>query len=76
MGETPDELRYEIEQARVHLGQDLNQLEYRVRSELNWRLQFERRPWLFLGVAFGAAFLLALALGPRRRKVTALEAVR
>ncbi|PWT85973.1 MAG: hypothetical protein C5B56_13170 [Proteobacteria bacterium] len=76
MGETPDELKYEIEQARARLGQDLNQLEYRVRTELDWRLQFDRRPWLFVGVAFGAAFLLALALGPRRGRVMAPRADR
>lgn len=66
MGETPREIELEIEQARNRLGQDLNQLEYRVRQEFDWRVQFERRPWTFLGIAFGAAFLVGTLLVPGR----------
>jgi hypothetical protein len=66
MGETPDDLKYEVEQARARLGQDLNQLEYRVRRELDWRVWFDRNPWLFVGAAFGIAFLLGLAIVPSR----------
>ena len=67
MGETPDNIRQLVEQARTRLGQDLNQLEFQVRREINWRVQFNRHPWLFLGVAFGAAFLAGLAIFPRAR---------
>ena len=67
MGETPNDIRNEVAQARARLGQNLNQLEYRVKEGINWRLQFDRRPWLFCGIAFGLAFLVGLATTPKAR---------
>jgi uncharacterized protein DUF3618 len=58
MGQTPDDIARDIEQARERLGADLNQLEYRVKRTLDWRAQFDRNPWMFVGGAFGAAFLI------------------
>jgi hypothetical protein len=63
MGETPREIVIEVEQARNRLGQNLNELEYRVKRSFNWRAQFDRRPWAFLGAAFGAALIAGLAVG-------------
>lgn len=67
MGETPDDIRHDVERARARLGEDLNQLEYSVKTEMDWRVQFDRHPWAFLGAAFGAAALIGLAIsgGPR-----------
>jgi ElaB/YqjD/DUF883 family membrane-anchored ribosome-binding protein len=65
MGETPDEIKQEVEQVRARLGQDINRLEYRVKRTLDWRTQFDQKPWLFVGAAFGVAFLIGLML-PRR----------
>jgi hypothetical protein len=69
MGQTSDDIRYDVERARERLGANLNELEYRIKSELDWRVQFRRHPWAFLGAAFGLAFLIGLAIsgGPRRR---------
>ena len=58
MGETPDGIKREIEDARHRLGADLNQLEHRVRTNLDWRTYFDRNPWMFVGGAFAAAFLV------------------
>jgi hypothetical protein len=63
MGETPDDIRKEIEQARERLGADLNQLEYRVKTNLDWRTHFDRNPWAFVGGAFGAALLVGWMTG-------------
>jgi len=72
MGQTADDIRRDVERARARLGEDLNRLEYSVRSELNWRVQFERHPWAFLGAAFGAAAIAGLAVsGASRRPVRA-----
>jgi hypothetical protein len=68
MGQTPDDIKHEVEQARARLAQDLNQLEYRVKGELDWRVQFDRHPWLFVGGAFGLAFLAGLAITGRGRE--------
>lgn len=67
MGQTPDDLKHDVEQARARLDGDLNDLQYSVRSELDWRVQFDRHPWAFVGAAFGAGALLGLTLtgGPR-----------
>jgi hypothetical protein len=64
MGETPDEIKREIEQARERISSDLNQLEHRVKGALDWRAQFDRRPWAFVGGAFGAAFLIGWLTAP------------
>jgi ElaB/YqjD/DUF883 family membrane-anchored ribosome-binding protein len=64
MGETPDEIKRGIEQTRERISSNLNQLEHRVKGALDWRTQFDRRPWAFVGVAFGAAFLLGWLTAP------------
>jgi hypothetical protein len=58
MGETPEQIRAQIEQARHRLGQGLNELEYRVKRTTDWRTQFDRRPWAFAGAAFAGGLLL------------------
>jgi hypothetical protein len=67
MGEAPDELKRQVDQARQRLDQDLNQLEYRVKEATDWRFQFNRHPWIFLGAAFSGALLLSLMLFGSRR---------
>jgi len=64
MGETPDDIKQEIENARHRLGADLNQLEARVKSTMDWRAQFDRNPWAWVGGAFGAAFLIGWMMAP------------
>jgi hypothetical protein len=63
MVETTYLIRSEIEAERARLGADLDALERRLRQETDWRLQFARRPWVFLAVAFGAALLLGIVVG-------------
>ncbi|HEX8985906.1 MAG TPA: DUF3618 domain-containing protein [Bryobacteraceae bacterium] len=67
MGEKPDQIREEIEQARYRLGQNLNQLEYRVRQTTDWRVQFDRHPWVFAGAAFTGALVFGWMIGHPRR---------
>lgn len=69
MGEEPDEIREQIEQARSRLGQDLNELGYQVRQTTDWHVQFSRHPWAFLGVAFGGALAVGWLIGHPRRTV-------
>jgi hypothetical protein len=61
----PDDIVHDVERARARLAQDLNQLEYHVRKEFDWRVQFDRHPWLFVGTAFAVSFLFGLAITPR-----------
>jgi ElaB/YqjD/DUF883 family membrane-anchored ribosome-binding protein len=63
MGETPDDIKREIEEARHRLGADLNQLEAHVRGAVDWRARFNENPWAWVGGAFGAAFLVGFLTG-------------
>ena len=65
MGQTPSQIVNEIEEARSRLGQDLNELEFRVRRTADWRTHFDRHPWTFLGAAFGAAMLVGMMVTRR-----------
>ncbi len=61
MGETTSQIRQEVLAARSRLGQDLNELEYRVKRNADWRVQYARHPWVILGIVFGASALLGMA---------------
>jgi len=65
MGETPDDIKREIEEARHRLGADLNQLESRVRGAVDWRARFNENPWAWVGGAFGAALLIGFMTADR-----------
>jgi len=67
MGETADKIRSEIEQTRAKLGQDLNDLEYKVKQETDWRLHVRRRPWLYLGAVCAVSMLLGFAVSGKGR---------
>jgi hypothetical protein len=74
MDQTADDIRYDVDLARARLGADLNELQYRMKSELDWRVHFRRRPWAFLAAAFGLAALFAMAISGRpRRQAPALR---
>lgn len=59
MGQTASQIENDIENKRMHLGRNLQELEGRVKSATDWRQQFQGRPMLFLGAAFGGGLLLA-----------------
>ena len=70
MNEFPGlEVRW-IQLARAQVRANLEELEGRFRSAVNWRQQFQRNPWLGIGLAAGAGFLPRLVAPPyseRRR---------
>jgi ElaB/YqjD/DUF883 family membrane-anchored ribosome-binding protein len=67
MAETPGELKKQVDQARNRLEQDLNSLQYRVRASLDWREQYRRYPWAFLGMVFTCALMLGMAISALAR---------
>jgi len=62
MGQTADQLRDQIEHQREELGNNLQQLEEKVKSTVDWRTQFEQKPWAGVGVAFAGGFLLSMLM--------------
>ena len=59
MGETAGQIENEIENTREELHSHLQELEGRVLSATDWRRQFRKRPFLFLGLAVGAGWIFA-----------------
>lgn len=59
MGETASQIESHIEETRENLGENLQELEQRVRSATDWRRHFRKRPMVFLGLAFGGGLMLA-----------------
>jgi len=48
-GETLDQIEQHIDATRTQLGQNLNELEGKLREVVDWRVQFDARPLPLLG---------------------------
>ena len=59
MGQTSDEIETHIQSTREDLRANLDELEGRVKSAVDWREGFRRNPALGLGLALAGGFLLA-----------------
>lgn len=67
MGEKSSQIERRIAAERGELGQNLNELQSKVQEVTDWRIQFQKRPMLMLGVAVGGGLLLASVTGRRSR---------
>jgi hypothetical protein len=47
-----------IEETREHLGRNINEIEDRIRTTLDWREHYNRNPMLVLGIVCGATAAL------------------
>jgi len=63
MGQAASELRREIEEQRDDLGENLQRLESKVKRTTDWRAQFDERPMMMIGMAFGGGLLLSSLAG-------------
>jgi hypothetical protein len=70
MGEKTDEIEQHIREQREELGQNISELQRKVKDKLNWRAQFEQHPFAMLGIALGGGLLLSGILSPRHRTIT------
>src|SRR5437588_12676023 len=62
MDEKSNQIIDEIETTRDRLGDNLSDLESKMREVTNWRTYYERHPMMFMGAALGGGFLLSQAL--------------
>ena len=53
MDEKPNEIMQRIESQRNRLGQNIEELERRVKETADVKAQFERHPMVAVGLAFG-----------------------
>lgn len=65
MDQSSDQIVNDIERQRDELGRDLDELQSRVKGATDWRAQFEKHPYYFIGAAFGGGLLLSSLTGGR-----------
>lgn len=61
-----DRIKRDIDIERSNLGRNIQQLEDKMRSSVDWRVQFQKKPAAMLGLAFGGGFLFSTLFGRRR----------
>jgi hypothetical protein len=66
MGETTNEIAWEIAQKRSELSDNLIELKQRAKAAFDWRSQVEERPGTMLAVAFGGGIILSALFGALR----------
>jgi hypothetical protein len=66
VAERTDQIEQHIESTRHELGNNLHELENKVKQAADWRTYYERSPMTMVGVAFGGGVLLAAFMGGRR----------
>jgi hypothetical protein len=59
MGETTNQIEWEIAQKRSELSDNLIELQQKAKAAVNWRSQVEKRPGTMLAVAFGGGIVLS-----------------
>jgi|SRR5580700_9508798 hypothetical protein len=59
MGETTNQIEWEIAQKRSELSHNLIELKKKAKSAVDWRSQVEERPGTMLAVAFGGGIVLS-----------------
>jgi hypothetical protein len=68
MGETSYQIERHINEKRDNLGDNLDELEEKVRNAMDWRAQVQTRPGMMIALAFTGGVLLSAVLpGSSRR---------
>jgi hypothetical protein len=62
MGETSDQIERHIQKTRNDLSDNFSELEEKVKTAVDWRVQFEERPATMMALAFGGGALLSALL--------------
>src|ERR1700731_2137286 len=67
MGEKTDQIERYIQEQRDELGDNISELQQKVKDTFDWRAQFEQRPMAMIGIAIGGGLLLSALIGSRPR---------
>jgi len=68
MGQKADQIERHIGEQRAELGENINELQRKVKNTFDWRAQFKQRPIAMLGLAAGGGLLLSAIIGGRRSR--------
>ena len=63
MGQRSDQIVREIDRTRGELGNNLQELESKVKDATDWRKQFQKSPLTMIGIALGGGLLLSRVIG-------------
>jgi hypothetical protein len=69
MGETTNQIEWEIAQKRSELSDNLIELKHRAKAAVDWRSQVEERPGTMLAVAFAGGIALSALFSALRGPV-------
>jgi len=61
-----DRIKRSIELERSELGHNIQKLEKKVKSSMDWRVQFQHHPMTMISLAFGGGVLLSALMGDNR----------
>jgi hypothetical protein len=67
MGEKTNQIEQHIREQRNELGQNISELQQKVKDTVDWRAQFEQRPMTMIGLAVGGGLLLSALVRSRSR---------
>jgi hypothetical protein len=63
MAQEPNEIREHIDAKRAKLGDDLEEIEHRMKDAVDWRAWYRKNTTAMLGAAVAGGFLLSMAIG-------------
>ena len=69
MSETTGEIQGHIRDTQEHLKANIQELEQKVKSSIDWRQHFDKSPGMFLAAALGGGLMLALVTNSRRPRI-------
>ena len=69
MGERTDQIERHISETRNELGENIDELQEKVKTTFDWRVQFQQRPWTLIGAAFGGGLLVSMLI-PKGRSTS------
>lgn len=68
MGQATSQIAAHIEDTRADLGDNLRELEQKVKNATDWKQHYRNNPMTMVGVAFGGGIMLAAMLGGRKHR--------
>jgi len=63
MAQEPNEIREHIDAKRAKLGDDLDEIEHRMKDAVDWKVWYRKNTAAMLGAAVAGGFLLSMAVG-------------
>jgi hypothetical protein len=69
MAQAPDQIMSHIEAQRAQLARNVDELQGRLKEEMDWRVQYQRHPeWFLAGAAFGGMLLSAIFIPKKHHR--------